>query len=133
MDLGADQFIDYKTERFEEVIQDIDLILDYVLIGGTENTTDRSWGVLKPGGTIVSVADPTITSKVPKGYHGFFPFIETIPDQLEVIAEQLANGKIKSKVARVFSRKQLVEAMEINKAGGTTGRLIVDFKWVINT
>ena len=128
MGLGADEFIDYQSEKFEDRAEDIDLVLDYVLIGGSENTTDRSWSVLKPDGAIVSVADPTIMGKIPAGFRGFFPTIEADASNLEAIAEQLATGKIKSKVARVFDRSQLVEAMEINKAGGTTGRLIVDFK-----
>lgn len=128
--LGADEFIDYQTERFEDRVKDIDLVLDYVLVGGTKNTTNRSWSVLKPNGAIVSVADPTITQNVPSGFRGYFPDIQPDVECLEKIAQQLAAGEIRSKVARVFDRSQLVEAMEINKAGGTTGRLIVDFKRV---
>ena len=128
--LGADEFIDYQTEKFEERVKNIDLVLDYVLIGGAENTTDRSWSVLKPNGAVVSVADTSIMGKVPNGLRGFFPNVEPNATQCEVVAEQLASGKIKSKVAQVFGRSELVKAMEINKAGGTTGRLIVDFKRV---
>ena len=128
MGLGADAFVDYQTERFEDHARDVDLVLDFVLLGGTMNTTDRSWTVLKPGGAIVSVADPSITGKIPAGYRGFFPTIKADPAQLEAIADQLATGKIKAKVARVFRRGELLEAMEINKRGGTTGRLIVNFK-----
>ena len=73
MGLGADSFIDYQTQKFEEHATDIDLVLDYVLLGGANNTTARSWGVLKPGGAIVSVADPSVTAKVPDGLRGFFP------------------------------------------------------------
>lgn len=130
MGLGADEFIDYQTENFEERVKDVDLVLDFVLVGGDRNTTDRSWGVLKENGAIVSIADPTIMGKIPQGKQGFFPQIQPKPDQLETIAERLESGKIKSKVAKVFGRGELVEAMEINKTGGTTGRLIVDFKRV---
>lgn len=126
--LGADVFIDYQAETFEDRVKDIDLVLDYVLIGGSRNTTDRSWGVLKPNGAIVTVADPAIMGKIPAGYRGFFPSIEADATSLETIAEQLATGKIRSKVAQVFGRSDLVKAMEINKSGGTTGRLIVDFR-----
>lgn len=126
--LGADTFIDYETQKFEDHAKDIDLVLDYVLVGGTDNTTDRSWAVLKSGGAIVSVADPAITGKVPTGFRGYFPNINADAKLFEWVAEQLANGKVKSKIARVFSRNELVKAMEINKAGGTTGRLVVDFK-----
>lgn len=128
--LGVDQFIDYQTQKFEELVKDVDLILDYVLVGGSMNTTDRSWQVLKPNGAIVSVADPAVVAKTPKGYRGFFPTISPDVAVLEEVAQQLADGKIESKVGRVFARGELVEAMEINKAGGTTGRLIVDFKRV---
>lgn len=128
MSLGADEFIDYQTERFEERVKDIDLVLDYVLIGGANNTTDRSWAVLNQGGAIVSVADPSVMGKVPDGFRGYFLQTKPVAASLEEIAEQVASGKIKSKIARVFSRGELVEATEINKAGGVTGRLMVDFK-----
>ncbi|HEX4165323.1 MAG TPA: zinc-binding dehydrogenase, partial [Bryobacteraceae bacterium] len=113
---------------FEDRVKDIDLVLDFVLLGGDMNTTGRSWGVLKPNGAIVSVADPSIKGKIPEGFRGFYPSIQADAARLEEIADQFATGKIKSKVARVFRRGELLEAMEINKAGGTTGRLIVDFK-----
>jgi NADPH:quinone reductase-like Zn-dependent oxidoreductase len=128
LSLGADEFIDYQTEKFEDRVKDIDLVLDFVLLGGDMNTTGRSWSVLKPNGAIVSVADPSIKGKIPEGFRGFYPSIQADAARLEEIADQFATGKIKSKVARVFPRGELLEAMEINKAGGTTGRLIVDFK-----
>ncbi|MBE7209582.1 MAG: NADP-dependent oxidoreductase [Gluconacetobacter diazotrophicus] len=128
MELGADEFVDYRTESFEDRVADIDLVFDCVLIGGDRNTTDRSWSVLKPNGAIVSVSDPSIMGKIPPGFRGLFPTIEADAGRLEAIAEELAAGRIRSKVARVFDRGQLVEAMEINRAGGTTGRLIVDFR-----
>ena len=127
MGLGVDEFIDYQTERFEDHLTDVDLIIDCVLIGGHQDTTNRSWSVLRPGGAIVSVADPAILDGIPEGYRGYFPQIEPDAAVLEDIAGQLAKGEITTKVARVFGRDELPEAMEINKNGGTTGRLIVDF------
>jgi NADPH:quinone reductase-like Zn-dependent oxidoreductase len=130
MDLGADEFVDYKTEKFEDIVKDIDLVLDFVLVGGADNTTDRSWDVLKPGGAIVSVADMNVGKKVPDGKRGIFPDVRPDTANLEMIAEQLANGKIMSKIAEVFPREKLGHAIELNKAGGSTGRLLVDFKRV---
>ena len=49
-ELGADQVIDYTTHRFEDVAQNIDVVLD--TIGG--DTQERSWQVLKKGGILVS-------------------------------------------------------------------------------
>src|SRR5207249_3898432 len=54
--LGADQVIDYKAEPFEQAIgeDEIDLVFD--LVAG--QTQERSWNVLKQGGTIVSTLSP---------------------------------------------------------------------------
>lgn len=43
---------DYKTSRFEGQIEKVDVVFDAV--GG--ETLDRSWGVLKPGGRMVTIA-----------------------------------------------------------------------------
>nr|POE63599.1 quinone oxidoreductase [Quercus suber] len=126
--LGADEFIDYQTEKFEDRVQDVDLILDYVLLGGSNNTTDRSWSMLKPNGALVSVADPSTAFKAPEGLKGLFPQIYPDVSQMEEIAEKLTSGNIQSKIGRVFNGSQLLEAMELNKLGGTAGRLIVDFE-----
>ena len=45
-ELGADEVIDYKTTRFEDVAHDMDVVFDTV--GG--ETLMRSWTVLRPGG-----------------------------------------------------------------------------------
>jgi NADPH:quinone reductase-like Zn-dependent oxidoreductase len=49
-DLGADQVIDYKAEKFEDVIAPVDLVFD--LIGG--ETQERSFSAVKPGGALIS-------------------------------------------------------------------------------
>ncbi len=51
MQLGASEFIDYTTQRFEDIARDIDVVFDAV--GG--ETFDRSFQVLKPGGSIVTI------------------------------------------------------------------------------
>lgn len=106
-----------------------DLILDFVLQSFDQDNTNRSWNVLKSGGIIVSVADPSVGSTPPNGKTGLFPTIgaQGNVDVLENVAGQVGKGEMKSKVTRVFPRSQLHEAMELNQRGGTTGRLIVDF------
>ena len=52
--LGADQAIDYRTTRFQDVVRDVDVVLD--TLGG--QTQDDSWAVLKPGGILVATAQP---------------------------------------------------------------------------
>lgn len=54
--LGADHFIDYKTEKFEEIAREMDVVFD--LIGG--DYIDRSLKSLKKGGVLISI--PTATN-----------------------------------------------------------------------
>ena len=53
-DLGADVVIDYRTQDFEEVAHDYDIVLDSQ--GG--DTLAKSLRVLKPGGTAIGIAGP---------------------------------------------------------------------------
>ncbi|MCS1350391.1 NADP-dependent oxidoreductase [Mechercharimyces sp. CAU 1602] len=53
-EMGADLFINYKTESFEDVIDHYDAVFDTV--GG--DTLERSFRVLKPDGKLVSVSGP---------------------------------------------------------------------------
>ena len=50
--LGADIVIDYKTQRFEEMLSDYDLVFDTQ----AGETQQRSFSVLKRGGTLVTIA-----------------------------------------------------------------------------
>ena len=48
--LGADQVIDYRTVRFDDVVKDVDAVID--LVGG--ETADRSYEILNLGEVLVS-------------------------------------------------------------------------------
>ena len=50
--MGADEVIDYKKVKFDEVVKDADVVLD--TLGG--ETQQRSWKVLKKGGILVSTS-----------------------------------------------------------------------------
>src|SRR4029434_10127027 len=49
--LGADVAIDYKTQKFEEIAKDVDIVVDGV--GG--ETMARSYPIVKKGGILVSL------------------------------------------------------------------------------
>jgi hypothetical protein len=77
---GADEVIDYRTTRFEDVVHDADVVLD--TIGG--DTLARSWGVLKRGGTLVSiVATPSPQEATAHGVRGVTFIVE--PNRAELI------------------------------------------------
>ena len=56
--LGAEQVIDYRAVPFEENVSGMDVVFDTV--GG--DTLQRSWGVLKPGGRMITIAADSETT-----------------------------------------------------------------------
>src|SRR6185503_10668059 len=48
-ELGCDQVVDYRSERFEEVVEPVDLVYD--LVGG--ETAVRSFGLVEPSGMLI--------------------------------------------------------------------------------
>lgn len=65
--IGADQTIDYKSTKFEDVVKDADVVLDTV----AGDTLKRSYGVVKKGGIIVSIlAQPEKAELEKRGIRG---------------------------------------------------------------
>jgi len=121
--LGADHVIAYDREQFEDRASDIDLVLDYV--GG--EVLSRSWSVLTDDGVIVSTASPAIESNTPEGRRGLW-FVNT-PDaaRLHATAEDVAEGRLQSKVAAVVRFDDLSAAIERNRTQPQLGKVVVDF------
>jgi NADPH:quinone reductase-like Zn-dependent oxidoreductase len=124
LSIGADEFFDYKTERFEDRVDNVDLVLDYA---GSEMVA-RSWKVVKANGAVVSSAAHDVTSTAPAGVRAFFAFLQPNVEVLEKIGEQAAAGKIRYQIAQTLSRNELLGGIEANKSGGNNGRIIVNFK-----
>ena len=106
-DLGADQVIDYKAEKFEELVEPVDLVFD--LIGG--ETQDRSFGVVKPGGALISTLEEPdkARSKKLKIRAGRYT-AQPNGSQLQEIAALIDEGKVKVVVASTFELRQAAEA-----------------------
>src|SRR5690606_28431473 len=108
-DLGADQVIDYKSERFEDRVSDVDLVFD--LIGG--ETQDRSWAALKRGGTLVSTLGQPSEDKArehgvtAKGY-----MVHTNAEQLAEIARLIDDGKVRPYVQATYPLQEVAKAQE---------------------
>jgi len=98
--LGASTVIDYRQSRFEDFVREVDIVLDTV--GG--DTPTRSFGVLKPGGVLVSV----VSSPMPKdlaekaGVKAICFLVEVTTARLNAIAEQFDSGTIVAQVGTVL-------------------------------
>ena len=97
--LGADGVIDYRARRFEERVKGIDAVLDTV--GG--ETLDRSYGVLKRGGIIVSSAvQPSRERAEQHGVRAVFFLVQVTTERLKTIGEMIDGGTLQSEVAEVL-------------------------------
>jgi NADPH:quinone reductase-like Zn-dependent oxidoreductase len=96
-DLGAEQLIDYRGERFADVVDAVDVVFDTV--GG--DTLERSWDVLAPGGTLVTVAASEENAKTERNQRAFF-IVEAKHDQLTDIARLIDDGALRAVVGDVF-------------------------------
>jgi NADPH:quinone reductase-like Zn-dependent oxidoreductase len=97
--LGADEVIDYKTQRFEDAVQDIDVVID--LVGG--ETQERSFTVLKRGGLLVSaVSKPDQALAEQHGVRALFFLVEVTTMHLTRIAEMIEAGELTINVGKVL-------------------------------
>jgi NADPH:quinone reductase-like Zn-dependent oxidoreductase len=89
--LGADEAIDYKTSRFEREVRDVDVVFDTV--GG--DTLERSWGVLKSDGRMITIAADSEGTADQRVKDAFF-IVEPNQKQLVEIAKQLDAGHLRA-------------------------------------
>ncbi|BEP38905.1 NADP-dependent oxidoreductase (plasmid) [Variovorax sp. V59] len=121
--LGADHVIDHRSERFESVARDIDLVLDYV--GG--EVLDRSWQVLSKNGAIVGTSSPDILARTPPGRRGLWFMNKPDAALLERLAAEIAQGTLVSKLGEVVGFGDIPAAIERNRTEPRIGKVVADF------
>lgn len=122
--LGADEVIDYKKEKFEDKAKNIDLVLD--LVGN--DTTDRSWSVLAENGVLVSVQNPIIDQAAPPGKRGIFAMAQPVPAIIEKAAQDVVDGKLRSQALEVFDFSDYPKALDLNQKGHKPAKIVLEFK-----
>ncbi|GHO87377.1 NADP-dependent oxidoreductase [Dictyobacter formicarum] len=124
--LGADMVIDYTRTPFEELVQDIDVVLD--TIGG--EVLARSMQVVKRGGILISLLgeEPSQQEANRLGIRAMqnaptFPFPSN--SLLQNIARLMAEGQIKTTVARTFPLSEASHAHALSEIGHGRGRIVL--------
>ncbi len=123
--LGADEVIDYKNEKFEDLLADYDAVFDTV--GG--ETTSKSFKVLKKGGIIVSMLgqpDPKFAKEHEVTAIG--QGTDTNFKHLTRLAELVDSGKIKVTVDKIFSLDQVKEAFDYQEKNSPRGKVVIQCK-----
>jgi NADPH:quinone reductase-like Zn-dependent oxidoreductase len=109
-DLGAERVVDYRTERFEESLTGVDVVLDTV--GG--DTQQRSLQVLKPGGILVSVVSPVPEATQKRyGVRAAYFYVEVTTARLNEVSELFDSGKLVTNVGTVLPLEEARKAHEM--------------------
>jgi NADPH:quinone reductase-like Zn-dependent oxidoreductase len=120
--LGADEFIDYTTERFEDLVHEVDVVLDTV--GG--ETLEHSWGVLRKGGMLVSiVGSPTAEQAAAHGVRAATFIVQPDREQLIHMGELLDTGRIRPVIEAVMPLAQARQVYERRHGGHATGKVVL--------
>lgn len=123
--LGVDQAIDYRVQKFEDVVKDVDLVLNTA--NGETNT--RSIGIVKSGGVLVSIVGPADAAACEAAkIRCTSPNRETgasIAEHLAHVSALAEAGKLKVVVDGIFPMADAGKAWEKSRAGHTRGKLII--------
>jgi NADPH:quinone reductase-like Zn-dependent oxidoreductase len=126
LSLGADEHIDYKSVRFEEVLHDIDFVLD--TNGG--DYIKRSMPVLKNGGTIVNIttgkiADEDLQQAAVKNITALSILVNSDAAGMQEVAALLKSGSIKPHISQVFAFEDMGKAHLQLESHRTVGKLVI--------
>jgi NADPH:quinone reductase-like Zn-dependent oxidoreductase len=144
--LGADVVIDYKTQDFEKVLSGYDLVLN----SQDPKTLDKSLGVLKPGGQLISISGPPdpafakesglnlflklvmrlLSRGVRKKAKGLgvrysFLFMRAQGQQLSEITSLIEAGVIRPVVDKVFPFENTGDALAYVETGRAKGKVVI--------
>lgn len=120
--LGADEVIDYRSQKFEDIAKDVDVVLDP--IGG--ETQDRSFAVLKKGGILVSIVQPPDAGKLKQfGDRGTVFLVSPSGSQLTQLAALIDAGTVTPHISQRFPLADAAKAQEASAAGRTRGKIVL--------
>ena len=147
--LGADTVVDYKSQDFEDVLHDYDVVLN----SQDGKTLEKSLAVLKRGGKLISISgppDPGFGKEI--GASGFvklvlrllsagvrrkaqardigysFLFMKASGSQLREITRLIEAGAIRPVMDRVFPFESTNEALAYVEAGRAKGKVVIRIK-----
>ena len=121
-ELGTDEVINYKKQKVEEVLKDMDVVFD--TIGGDAQV--KLLQVMKPGGILVSTVGLKDEEAIKaKGMHGVKYVALSIPADLKHLADLADEGKLKPVIAKILPLTEIREAHELIEKGHVRGKIVI--------
>jgi NADPH:quinone reductase-like Zn-dependent oxidoreductase len=126
--LGAETVIDYAITPFEQVVQEVDVVVDP--LGG--KIEERSWPLLKPGGMLVAVGHPSDLDMAAK-YSVRTASTVLAPrilashstNPLQEISTLIESGFLLPQVGNVFPLEEAAQAQALSETGHGRGRIVL--------
>ena len=147
--LGAKQFIDYKTEDYSEILNNVDYVLDTI----GERELEKEFKILKNGGRLVSLkglpnkefAERMNLSFIKRLLFGFagskydkiakrknqkyyFLFVESNGKQLDKISEIFKDTKIETSIDEIYELNEVNNALEKVYNGKSKGKTLIEIE-----
>jgi NADPH:quinone reductase-like Zn-dependent oxidoreductase len=120
-ELGADRVVDYTTIPVESMVQGVDLVLDGV--GG--ETLFSSLAVLRPGGTLISIAGlPPQEQAQAKGVRALMSRGASSAS-LAWLSQLIEEGHLTIPVGKTFALAEVQKAQESSQRGHGRGRIVL--------
>jgi NADPH:quinone reductase-like Zn-dependent oxidoreductase len=121
--LGADQIVDYKKQKFEDEVNDVDLVYD--LIAG--EVQERSFQVVKNGGAIIStLKEPDKERAKVKKLHVAHYMAKPNGKELAEIGRLIDDGRVRPVVDSVFRFEDAAKAQEHLDHGHVRGKIVLE-------
>jgi alcohol dehydrogenase len=146
LSLGADQVIDYRNERFDEVLREVDVALDTQ--GG--DTLLRTIGITRPGGHVISITamptpevarawgiGPPLTwilgfltrreraAARARGVNYHYLFMRPDGKLLAQLVQLVDSGVLRPSIDRRFALQDTAQALAYVEAGHAAGKVLV--------
>ena len=124
-DLGVDEAVDYRNQRFEEVVKPVDVVYD--LIGG--DVSVRSLDVLRPDGVMIvlpsSAAAAAVEAARNRGLRAVGVLVEPDGDGLEDLAALVEAGGLRVLIDETFPLDRAADAHRLGERGRATGKIVL--------
>ncbi len=147
--LGAEQVVDYRSQKFEDVVKGMDAVLD----GVSMDNLLRSFQTVKPRATVVSISDgpdvevaklrgvnpllwpvfmglsakPRAAAKKAQASYRYW-FMHADGSRLESLNPLLEDGTLRPHIDRVFPFEQTAQALAHAESGKARGKVIIQVR-----
>ncbi|HLQ83657.1 MAG TPA: NADP-dependent oxidoreductase [Pseudogracilibacillus sp.] len=126
-ELGVDEFINYQTTNFEEVVSKVDLVVD--TMGG--DILDKSYEIVKEGGRLVSIAGQPDADKAKEyGITAESLWLNPNGAQLAELGQLMEEGKVKANIGHTYplTEEGLRKAHDLSATHHAKGKIVIEIK-----